>query len=147
MAHLQLDSNYAWASWDSSTAVDPWMIQFTATTQLAALPNAHHGTNTTTATTSSTLHFNSWANCYGTGTSGKYDIVNNVPNASTPCYGQYGFANSATSILFSYNHWASSTQNDDVGIGTNSAAGGNPDWTFQYNAASFTVRTLEWWVK
>ncbi len=44
--------------------------------------------------------------------------------------------------MFAYNHWGA-MGNDDVGIGSNAAAGGNPDWTFAGNAGNYTARRLQ----
>jgi hypothetical protein len=41
--------------------------------------------------------------------------------------------------LFAYNRWRSAG-NVDLGIGNSPA--GNPDWTFQQNSASYTIRNL-----
>jgi sialate O-acetylesterase len=54
----------------------------------------------------------------------------------------------AAQTLLAYNDWGGNPTYDvdDVGIGNNPAVGGNPDWTFQRNASSYTLKRLEVWV-
>lgn len=46
----------------------------------------------------------------------------------------------AGQVIFAYNHWGASGT-DSVGIGNRGTS--HPDWTFSYNAASYTTRTLQ----
>jgi hypothetical protein len=54
----------------------------------------------------------------------------------------------AGQTLLAYNDWGGNPTFtvDDVGIGNN-PAGTHPDWTFARNAASFTLKSLEVWVR
>ena len=90
---------------------------------------------------------------------GNYDGSNgaNIPNASPDTfdfgdggpaagigYGSMQIHNhDASQVLFAFNRWGSGfTGTTDIGIGTNSVEGQNPDYTFAENAASFATRNL-----
>ena len=81
----------------------------------------------------------------------------NIPNASPDTldfgdgganpglgYGSMQIHNhDASEVLFAFNRWGSGFGGtSDVGIGTNPAAGQNPDYTFAENAGSFATRNL-----
>ena len=57
-------------------------------------------------------------------------------------YGSFQIHNTVgRQVVLAYNRWASSTtDNDDVGIG--SSTGAQPDWTFAANTATYTSRKL-----
>ncbi|MDO7877571.1 FG-GAP-like repeat-containing protein [Hymenobacter sp. ASUV-10] len=89
-----------------------------------------------------------------------YAVANssNVPGASnstfdfgdavdfnTPNYGSFQVHNVTNAqTVFAYNNWgrssASASQQGDVGIGNQPS--GHPDWTFSFNASTYTVKTL-----
>lgn len=92
-----------------------------------------------------------WSNCYSTGNeigipgaAGNYDFGDNN-NHSGSCYGSMQVHNyGASQTLFAWNAWDHSGYND-LGIGNRSS--GHPDWTFANNASSYTLKSLEVWVK
>ena len=45
-------------------------------------------------------------------------------------------------VLFAYSAWGSGAASDDLGIGSNPDVEGHPDWTFEGNAAEYTLKTL-----
>jgi len=80
-----------------------------------------------------------------------------VPNASDSLYdwgdsitssGNYGSMQihnaEARQVVFAFNRWGGNGSPVDVGIGNQPS--GNPDWTFSYNAANYTVKNLQVWV-
>lgn len=74
-----------------------------------------------------------------------YDF--NDTNEGTNNYGSMQIHNYGEGqTLFAYNDWGGNTayQYDDVGIGNNPV--NNPDWTWQQNAGSFSLKSLEVWV-
>jgi lysophospholipase L1-like esterase len=81
-----------------------------------------------------------------------------VPGASGTTYdfgdqsasGNYGSMQvhnaAAAQTLIAFNNWGAGGSNPvDLGIGNNTSA--NPDWTFAYNAAGYTVRSLQVFVQ
>ena len=52
----------------------------------------------------------------------------------------------ASQVLFAFNRWGGYGGNADLGIG-NGPAGTSPDWTFDQNASSYGVRTLQVFVR
>jgi VCBS repeat-containing protein len=54
----------------------------------------------------------------------------------------------AGQTLLAWNRWSfsDSVPSDDLGIG-NYLGNNNPDWTFNYNSSSYTVKNLEVWVQ
>lgn len=94
-----------------------------------------------------------WNNCYGgaTGLSGiggdgvRTDF-NDTANASTQCFGSMQVHNyGAGQTLFAWNGWDHNTT-EDLGIGNQVGAGTEPDWTFAFNAPTYSVRNLEVYV-
>ena len=84
-----------------------------------------------------------------------------VPNASNDVYdtgdqhtgdenyGSMQIHNNASGVnqtLFAYNRWGRTGlgANDDVGIGNNPVS--QPDWTFEGNAANYSLKSIEVWV-
>ena len=80
-----------------------------------------------------------------TGNNSLYDFNDLSANAAD--YGSMQIHNyGAGQTLMSYNRWGSAadTSPDDLGIGNN--GGGQPDWTFQLNAATYTTKVLQVYV-
>ncbi|HMD00827.1 MAG TPA: HYR domain-containing protein, partial [Ferruginibacter sp.] len=94
-----------------------------------------------------------WHNCYGTsaalpgigGSSSTYDF-NDVRSVGSPsCFGSFQVHNyGAGQTIFAYNAWETPAGpgGDDVGIGNQVGGSGNPDWTYAYNASTYTTRKL-----
>ena len=82
------------------------------------------------------------------GSSGVYDF--NDLNGEASNYGSMQVHNrGAGQTLFACNDWDGNPTCavDDPGIGNNPNVLDNPDWTFQQNAAGFTLKRLEVWVQ
>ena len=63
--------------------------------------------------------------------------------ATDGAYGSMQIANGlASQELFCFNNW-NGGNNPDLGIGSNPDPGGQPDWTFAGNGASYTIKTLQ----
>ncbi len=59
-------------------------------------------------------------------------------------YGSFQIANPLKSQeIICYNNWGGNGGNGDIGLGTNTAAGGNPDWSFTNGAANYTVKNIQ----
>lgn len=72
--------------------------------------------------------------------SGNYDFGDRPDGAGT--YGSMQIHNyGAQQTVIGYNNWGGSGNNADLGLGN--YAGGNPDWTFAFNAAGYTLKNLE----
>jgi len=82
-----------------------------------------------------------------------------VPNASDALFdwgdtpgssGAYGCMQIANGVagqqLFCFNNW-NGGNNADLGIGSNPDPGGQPDWTFAGNGASYIIKTLQVFVR
>ena len=107
------------------------------------------GVVTGTGLTGGNIEF--WSTNYGTGNSV------GVPGASATTYdfgdqpspGGYGSMQvhnaAARQTLIAFNNWGAGGNNCDLGIGN--SAGAHPDWTFAFNAAGYTVRALQVYVK
>jgi VCBS repeat-containing protein len=100
----------------------------------------------TTGTGIATGNIEFWSSDYATGSGsgsipgndGTYDF-NDVPYGG-PGYGSMQIHNYGTGqTIFGYNRWGTGGA-DDLGIGNSPI--GNPDWTFQVNAGSYTVRRM-----
>ena len=84
-----------------------------------------------------------WSSCYTAGLNGVYDYDDDI-TPGTDCYGCVQvFVDQQTVLAF--NRWSETSLNHDLGIGQ--AATGNPDWTFAENAANFTARRLEVYIR
>jgi len=82
------------------------------------------------------------------------DNTANVPNANGLTFdwgdsrspGNYGSMqihnHDAGQVLFAFNRWGGAGGRADLGIGTR-PSGGDPDWTFAQNAATYVVKTLQ----
>lgn len=91
-----------------------------------------------------------WHTNYGTANSAgfagadnnKYDFGDRSDGASN--YGSMQIHNvGLKQSILDYNNWGGSTSNQsDLGLGTN-VNGAHPDWTFAWNAGSYTVKNLE----
>jgi hypothetical protein len=58
-------------------------------------------------------------------------------------YGSFQVHNvGARQTVFAYNNWGVANNPSDLGIGNQVGGSGNPDWTFAYNAASYTVKRI-----
>ncbi|MDP6816273.1 MAG: PEP-CTERM sorting domain-containing protein, partial [Alphaproteobacteria bacterium] len=66
-------------------------------------------------------------------------------NHANSCYGSMQVHNYGLSqTLFAWNGWDTPNHND-LGIGNN--PGTHPDWTFENNASTYTLKSLEVWVQ
>ncbi|MFC6221992.1 FG-GAP-like repeat-containing protein [Hymenobacter artigasi] len=106
----------------------------------------------TTGTSLGTGRIEMWRWNYGTGNS------DNVPGASGSTYdfgdqvsnnGDYGSFQvhnvTAGQTLLAYNNWGGTGSGGgigNIGIGSQAVGIGHPDWTFQYNASSYTVKRI-----
>ena len=105
----------------------------------------------TTGTNVGTGRVEMWPWNYGAANS------DNVPNASASLYdfgdqpsynsnyGSFQVHNvTAQQTVLAYNNWGGGGNLGDIGIGTNTDLTGNkhPDWTFTYNAASYTLKRI-----
>lgn len=148
---LQLDNKWVWVS----------MNKFNTTNAQLGIPYANSGiifqqTVTgmnvyssagagVTNTTGITGNIEIWPDCYNTGVGlggiggngSNYDF-NDTRNASTNCYGSFQVHNyGASQTIFAMNCFMGGT-GIDLGIGNNSG-NANPDWTFMYNASTYTT--------
>ena len=70
-----------------------------------------------------------------------YDWGDTITTASPSGYGSFQIHNPGSrQVVLAYNRWASTTTNDDVGIGN--STGTNQDYTFAANTAAYTARKL-----
>ncbi len=91
----------------------------------------------------STGYVQFWPNCY-TYTGSKYATGRDVIQSGNPgCYGSMQIGNGIGNTVFAYNDFSNGGV-ADVGIGN--APSGNTDWTFAYNAPSYTLINLGVWV-
>ena len=154
MVLMLLNANYAWASWDvGANLPSRWLLNETGTFIQEVENNGHSGTNTTIATVQE-VRFQNWNECYSPNTTANaYEWLNTgIAAGVTNCYGTFSTFTGAATLpptLFALDHWATAAT-VDIGIGNGPAgtppSSGNPDWTFAANAASFTTRTLSWYV-
>ena len=143
MVQLQIDNHYAWASWDvGSNTADRWLIDIVDILQ-ATVSNGHWAIDSKASAGTTNLKLQMWSNCYNQDpATGVYDS-NNVPNASVLCHGEFAsYENGVTLWAFSHFEGSGTTT---VGIGNQPS--GQPDWTGDYNAGSFTTRVLTWYLK
>jgi sialate O-acetylesterase len=98
--------------------------------------------NTTEPGTAGNIEF--WPNTYGIGNDSVFD------HSDTRNSAKYGSmqVHVKSKTVFAFNHWnaAVPTEASDLGIGTNHDSE-HTDWTWMYNGGSYTVKTLEVWVK
>lgn len=160
---LQLDDDWVWVSMDAFTDVPIQLgvpVSATGATFQRKVADMNVFSNVPgviTGTGIPTGNIEFWHQCYdettsvgfpgGSSTLNDFDDVYPHPRYEYPsCYGSmqvhdYG----AQQTVFAYNQWDRdpefNTGPDDLGIG-NSPVGIHPDWTFEGNAASYTVRTL-----
>lgn len=160
---LQLDDDWVWVSMDAFTDVPAQIgvpVAATGATFQQDVTNMNVFSNTAgvvTGTGITTGRIEFWHHCY--------DEINSegLPGASSTlndfddlyphprydydsCYGSMQVHDQgAAQTVFAYNQWDRdpefNTGPDDLGIG-NSPVGVHPDWTFEANAASYSVRTL-----
>jgi sialate O-acetylesterase len=95
-----------------------------------------------------------WHHCYGTANDSlipnsdgtTYDTDDSYSGDS--CYGSMQIHNfGADQTLFAWNRWARGDAATDLGIGNNIGSSGQSDWTFQENAGSYSLKSLEVWVQ
>lgn len=85
-----------------------------------------------------------WSSCYGEGADGVFD-ADDHEGGDTDCYGSMQIHVAGKPVL-SFNHWSQGGTKDlDLGIGP--SPGNHLDWTFAENAATFTKRRLEVYVR
>jgi hypothetical protein len=83
-----------------------------------------------------------WSHCYTAGPDGEYD--DDDERQAIDCFGSLQL-HLGGSTLLAVNNWAASS--GPLGLGIGSAGGGAPDWTLAGNAADFTVRRLDVYVR
>ena len=85
-----------------------------------------------------------WSDCYGEGPDGRFDH-DDTRDDSPDCYGSMQVHVGGKPVL-SFNQWTEAPASDlDIGIGP--APTNDLDWTFARNAAKFTKRRLEVYVR
>ncbi|TCJ14349.1 HYR domain-containing protein [Flaviaesturariibacter flavus] len=154
--YMQLDNKWVWVSMDKFTgnvaqtgipSVGNTFFQ-QRVTNMNVFASANAGVTTGTGISTGNIEF--WNNCYGTtnglglpgANSVKYDFDDLRTATSPSCYGSFQVHNYAIGqTLFAYNRWAAGGA-DDLGIGNNTGSSGHPDWTYQYNAATYGTRKL-----
>jgi hypothetical protein len=76
---------------------------------------------------------------------------NDTPWLSQNCYGSMQVHNYAVpQTLFAWNAWVAQNSwgyTGELGIGNQLGGSGQPDWTYSNNAAQYSVKNLEVWVK
>jgi len=95
-----------------------------------------------------------WSNCYS------HTNNSNIPNSDgitydtddsydiDSCYGSMQIHNHGVDqTLFAWNRWARGDGMTDLGIGNNAGSSGHSDWTYQGNAAEYSLRNFEVWVQ
>ncbi|PBQ33834.1 hypothetical protein CNR22_19290 [Sphingobacteriaceae bacterium] len=152
---MQVDGNWVWVS----------MNKFNTTNAQLGIPYNNSGiifqqtvtamnvvgspTSGVTSTTGINGNIEIWPDCYnqgaslaGIGGSGATYDYNDTRNANTNCFGSFQVHDyTAGKTLFAWNSFMNNTNsNDDLGIGTRSV--NDPDWTFAYNAGTYTTRKL-----
>ncbi len=157
---LELDSNWAYASFDRHTnaiskvgvptlAVSPTAMAQRVTNMnvLSNVPSIQAGTGITTGN----IEF--WGGNY----SGPNALA--IPNANVTTFdfgdtmtaGGYGTLQihnfQASQVIMAYNNWGSAATNSEVGIGNHptpsaTASGAQTDWTFSLNANTVTTKNL-----
>jgi hypothetical protein len=151
---MQLDSKWVWVS----------MNKFNTTNAQLGIPYANSGIvfqqqvtgmnvySSVGAGVTNTVNTNGnieiWPDCYSQGlglagiggNGGTFDF-NDTQSPGSNCYGSFQVHNyGASETIFAYNSFLNGN-NDDLGIGNNTG-NGNPDWTFMYNAANYTTKTI-----
>ena len=150
------DLQYLWVSMDSF-ATDASLIGIPVPSMGAYYQQyvnnlkiySNVGTVTTGTSPNGNIEF--WPTNYGrentTGIPGASETTYDFGDTKTP--GTYGCMQLhnylAGETLFAFNNWGGSGGDVCLGIGNNPS--GNPDWTFMNNGASYTVKTLQVYVK
>ena len=150
---MQLDSKWVWVSMNKFNSTNAQLgIPFSGTgiffqqqvTGMNVFSSAGSGV---TSATGINGNIEMWTQCYGqglglgsiSGDGGTYDF-NDSPGTND-CYGSFQVHNyGAAQTIFAYNAFCTAGD-DDLGIGNNTG-NSNPDWTFMYNAASYTTKTI-----
>ena len=159
---LQLDNDWVWVSMDAFTAVPAQIgvpVFSTGATFQQTVSNMNVSSNVSgivNGTGIATGNIEFWHKCYNTpaflglpgASDGVYDFDDTFPPiGSDRCYGSmqvhsHGTGANLPQTVFAYNRWDdSSAIDDDLGIGNN--PGTHPDWTFQANAGTYTIRALD----
>jgi len=152
---LQLDNKWVWVSMNkfSNKLTDygvPYANSNIIWQQVVTGMNVYGstGSNVTNATNING-NIEIWPDCYSTGLGlngiggnpNTYDF-NDTRSAGSNCYGSFQVHNyGASQTLFAYNSFMNNNTSD-LGIGNNTGSSGHPDWTFQYNANTYTTRKL-----
>jgi hypothetical protein len=151
---LQLDSKWVWVSMDAFTNVPgrtgvpvlgTGAVFQQAVSNMNVASSVGAGVTTGTGITTGNIEF--WHHCYSQphglgsipfGNDTLYDF--NDSYATNSCYGSMQVHNyGAAQTIFAWNGWDSG-EVDQIGIGNSPV--GNPDWTFERNAASYTTKVL-----
>ncbi|WP_232058280.1 HYR domain-containing protein [Nibribacter ruber] len=155
---LELDNKWVWVSMDAfSQNVSELGIPTGATGFQQKVNNlnvfASSNAGVTTGTGIATGNVEIWSNCYATGNAtnlpganaGVYDFDDTRDGAN--CYGSFQVHNyGAKQTLLAYNRWSETVGGfSDVGIGNQGV--GNPDWTFAFNANTYTTKKLHVFVQ
>jgi len=150
------DRQWLWASMDAFTQdLTQIGVPVGSTIWDLTLSNMNVESNVTsivTGTGITTGNMEFWSNCYGgnndsgiTNSGTNYDTDDEIHG--TNCYGSMQIHNSGTGAdqtLFAWNAWDYTSYND-LGIGNSS--GTHSDWTFKNNSGSYSLKSLEVWVK
>jgi propanediol utilization protein len=151
---LQLDNKWVWVSMNKFNTTNaqlglPFNNSGIVFQQTVSAMNVYSSANAgVTNTTGINGNIEIWPDCYGQGlglagiggNSGTYDF-NDDRNAGSNCYGSFQFHNyNSQQTIFAYNSFLNGN-NDDLGIGNNTG-NGHPDWTYMYNASTYSVKKL-----
>ena len=153
---LQLDNKWVWVSMNAFNTTNaqlgvPFNNSGIIWQQTVSGMNVYSSVGAgVTNTTGINGNIEIWPDCYSTGAAlggiggngGTYDF-NDTRNPSSNCYGSFQVHNyGASETIFAMNDFLG-TNNIDLGIGNN-IGNSNPDWTFMYNAPSYTSARKLW---
>ena len=151
---LQLDNKWVWVSMNKFNTTNaqlglPFNNSGIVFQQTVSAMNVYSSANAgVTNTTGINGNIEIWPDCYGQGlglagiggNSGTFDFNDQI-SAGSNCYGSFQVHNyNSQETIFAYNSFLNGN-NDDLGIGNNTG-NGNPDWTFMYNASTYSVKKL-----
>jgi len=142
---LRLNGNYAYAEMNDFTGRDLARIgppmDWTYLQSVSALTVRSNVASVDNVVGVATGRIEFAHTCYVQGLNGVFDYEDSFTFTSPDCYGSFQVHN-GTSTVLSWNSWSNPSNNDEMGIGNQVGGSGNPDWTFSYNAASYSTRVL-----
>jgi len=140
-----LDAKNVWASMDAFTDVAnqtgvPVDSTFEQTVQNLTVTTNVAGVANVTNASDGRIEF--WSHCYSF-EPGAWSTDDYIEENRPDCYGSMQL-HAGTSTVFAYNRWSQGAT-ADVGIGNQGAV--DTDWTFTGNAATYTTRTMDVYVR